>query len=161
MASKTTAAVLILCLVSSTWAVYPTNTGIVDSKGTLSEYRLSGETIPELYIVNISLGDDFGKSASFNGSADVHIFVVEETNTVVLHAANLTIEEILIKDYYGNPISFTSTRNETTETLKLSLKKTLHESDRARIAFKYKGILHDDMYGFYRSSYTDEDNKVR
>lgn len=108
---------------------------------------------------------------TFHGEVTIWINVTESTNNITLHADDLMIDEssILIYetvlDESGNFVNQTTTiRSIANDTEKqffiIHLTGELEAGKRYYIYIKFIGILNDLLQGFYRSSYT-VDNQTR
>lgn len=129
------------------------------------EYLLPGTTIPYHYDVKISTKIDEG-IFDFEGEVTIHIEDIHETNIIVLHTRNLTIDEIHVYDetrLFEYEIIEPPYYNEHLEFLEITLKDfILVPGDKYVVHILYNGVLRgvrvgnsNDEAGFYRGSYTN------
>jgi puromycin-sensitive aminopeptidase len=119
-------------------------------------YRLPREVVPRRY--ELTLAPDLG-AASFNGAVAAAVDVVGPTDTVVLNAAELEIDEAWV-EVDGRRIGATVTLDEETERATLALPETL-PAGTATVGLRFRGTLNDKLRGFYRSTFTDEGGTER
>lgn len=125
------------------------------------EYRLPTTLSPETYTVILAPYIEEG-NFTFLGFVHIVINVVQETNTIALHAKNLNISNIEVT--LANTTSVTVTNqslNEVTDILTLTLDTNLTRDSVITLGILYVGILSDDMTGFYRSSYTNSAGELK
>jgi puromycin-sensitive aminopeptidase len=95
-------------------------------------------------------------AATFVGSAVVDVVVVAPIAEVVLNAAELEIEEAVLVDASGDRIvaavMYDTEQDQATLTL-----ESAAALGAAKLEMRFRGILNDDLRGFYRSTYTGED----
>nr|CAD7453868.1 unnamed protein product [Timema tahoe] len=126
-------------------------------------YRLPTSISPISYIVY--LVPFHPEQFKFTGNVTITVNVTEVTNSVRLHANRLDIGSwgITSKVATERPVSVEGapvTDNSTTADLHfltLNLSRNLTLGQQYDISFNFTGTLEDDMYGFYRSSYTVDD----
>lgn len=106
---------------------------------------------------NVTLEPNF-EDFTFEGEETITLKVAESTNTITLNT--LEIEYLQVK-INGEEID-SSTYEFDDEKQRVSFKATndLKEGSEAYLYIKFKGILNDQMAGFYRSSY-QEDGKTK
>ncbi|XP_069705443.1 thyrotropin-releasing hormone-degrading ectoenzyme-like isoform X2 [Periplaneta americana] len=104
----------------------------------------------------------------FNGSVDIHIQCLEPTKIIVLHAhQDLQLENITftaISTGYAVPTIKEIERNDSTDTLTLTLEEELTERDSYQLHIEFNGLLKTADYqytatsggGFFRGTYMDE-----
>lgn len=121
------------------------------------KYRLPNNVIPQSYKLFLN-PDITAEVGTFNGNVSIIIEVLSTTKNITLHASNLTVD-----------ISHTTLNNKTNEFLPISQRMVLStefliiyflddlHSGFYELNLKYKGYIHDhQLYGFFRSSYTNE-----
>lgn len=77
---------------------------------------------------------------------------MESTNKIILHALDLKIEEVELKDSDGFISKPSVTLSAEDETVTLGFDKELQIGE-AFLKFIFVGELNDKMKGFYRSKY--------
>ncbi len=82
-------------------------------------------------------------TARFDGSVIIHYTLAKATRVVTLHAADLTVA------CEGASVTY----NDKAETVTLAFATPLKKGS-GRLALSFKGILNNDMRGFYKSTYT-------
>ncbi|MFL2665500.1 MAG: M1 family metallopeptidase [Dehalococcoidia bacterium] len=119
-------------------------------------HRLSELVIPENYkiILEPNLEDHI-----FNGEVNIDLEVNETIDVIILNIADLVINSIEIFSETNKKISVKNyTIDENLERLTIFLgEKILNGSYKLNIVFS--GILNDQLRGFYRSEFVDEDGK--
>jgi len=112
--------------------------------------RLSKNVIPTHYQLYIEPLYDLQK---FNGHAKINILIHEPTNDVTLHAKNLNISRIKINDDIIENI------NEDKNMDLLIIQKDILPG-KYILDISYTGTINDTLFGFYRSSYKDN-NEIK
>lgn len=102
---------------------------------------------------------------SFSRQVTISLNCTEDTNNITLHINDIIIynDSILLFDDSGTQLPYISN---FTQELKLqffiiNLHKNLKHGKKYIIKIKFKGNLNDDLAGFYRSSYKDDNNNKR
>jgi puromycin-sensitive aminopeptidase len=93
-------------------------------------------------------------SGSFDGQVVIDLEVVTETDTIVLNAAELEIEDVQIEQGDSVPAS-SIVMNEDLERAEFAFPIVLQPGT-ARLSCSFKGILNDKLRGFYRSTWKDD-----
>ncbi|KAL0111090.1 hypothetical protein PUN28_012804 [Cardiocondyla obscurior] len=121
------------------------------------DFRLPTAIIPVSYEIKLisNLPDNF----KFIGFVTIEALVKHPTNNITLHVGNLNIEEVTILEYKND--NFLTTYDNITEKFTITLPKIITEGKKVSIYMKYNGILSDNMLGFYKSSYLDEDGETK
>ena len=119
-------------------------------------FRLPRTVIPSRY--QLTLRPDLD-AATFSGSVHVALTVQEATDTVVLNAIELEIDEaVVVVGDTRHPARIEL--EEATERLHLHLDDVLPPGE-AALDLAFRGILNDQLRGFYRSTFTDEKGEER
>ena len=121
---------------------------------TVSRHRLPRNVLPRTY--RVVLEPDL-VATTFRGSVDVAVEVVQPTTEVILNAAELTIECVIVSDRTGEQ-PCTWHLNEAEQQLVLQFDVPL-SAGMANLSFVYDGVLNDRLEGFYRSTYDGPDGK--
>lgn len=132
----------------------------IDAANKVPNYRLPETIKPLNYVVEILKLQDIDHATNeFKGRVSVEVQVLSPTSDIVLNVA----ESVLMRSVNV----FDAARN-----VRLEIKEMIHDKKRelytitlhklmkdqkVNIVIEYVGILHDDMYGFYRSSYRVKD----
>jgi puromycin-sensitive aminopeptidase len=115
-----------------------------------SDFRLPRNVLPRHY--DITLEPDLA-SASFTGSVDIEIDIVEPTSTIVLNAIELEIHAASLT--IGNSqIDGAVTLDEARERASIAFGESIPTGP-ARLTIPFTGTLNDDLRGFYRSVFTN------
>lgn len=126
-----------------------------------SNYRLPMLIKPIFYDIHLKPYFE-DKNFTFEGKVKIVMKVVNVTSRIILNANDLKFEEIKIFNKSGEEMIISShTLNTTTEKLSIYLKHFVKANTELSVIFKYSGILNDNLRGFYRSSYTDDNNQTR
>ncbi|XP_054001864.1 putative aminopeptidase-2 [Hylaeus anthracinus] len=124
-------------------------------------YRLPGNIIPREYSINVTPHIGELSNFTFDGSVQISADVTSKTESIVLHAANVTINRVnvSVNDKALNIVSMTVTKKY--DFLTINLGQQLQVGDRVNIEINYSGYLNEEMRGFYRSSYTNDLGETR
>ena len=119
-------------------------------------HRLPRKVLPRHYA--ITLEPDLNGS-SFRGTVAVDVDVIDETDTVVINAAELEIESVSVEQ---NEIFKASSvvMDQELERAEFVFPVVLQPGS-ARLSCSFKGTLNDKLRGFYRSTWTDEAGQER
>lgn len=120
-------------------------------------YRLPRTAVPSRY--ELSLEPDLD-SASFEGTEVVHLEIQEGTEKLVLNAAELEIVEAFVVTKGGRRLAADPTYDEKLERVTLLLEDQA-EPGPAQFHARFRGVLNDQLRGFYRSVFNDEDGIER
>jgi len=91
------------------------------------------------------------EAASFEGSVLVTLDVQEDTNTIVLNAAEMEITGVRLIMHQDQEATWSL--DSKSEQLTLSFPRVVRKGEQASLEITFKGTLNDRMIGFYRSSY--------
>src|SRR4051812_48533069 len=114
-------------------------------------YRLPRTVLPRRYELRIE--PDLG-AATFTGTEDVAVEVVEAVDRIVLNAADLAVDRAWLVGADGRR-DVTTSLDEQSERLTLLLDGTIEPGDWT-VHLEFRGTLNDKLKGFYRSVFTDE-----
>lgn len=124
-------------------------------------FRLPTTVYPRHYNLTLRLDRNFGPDQIFSGTVSILLNVTSQVSSISIHSSDITIN--------GN-ISLTCGGNETNlfgnvtnapdyEMIYINTTEPLNASSECVLQFEnFTGILADDMFGFYRSYYLDENN---
>jgi puromycin-sensitive aminopeptidase len=115
-------------------------------------HRLPRSVLPSRY--ELTLAPDLA-AATFTGSVDIAVTVVEPTDVVVLNAIELEIGEAWVEQG-GERQGASVTLDPDTERATLTLPSALAAGE-ATVSLRFTGILNDKLRGFYRSTFKDDD----
>jgi puromycin-sensitive aminopeptidase len=115
-------------------------------------YRLPRTIVPSRY--DLRLEPDL-PGAVFAGSVAVAVDVVEPTDTVVLNAIELELDEAWVELPDGRRLDAHVSLDEKEERASLTLGSELPTGP-ATVNIRFRGILNDKLHGFYRSTFTDD-----
>ncbi|KAF7266428.1 hypothetical protein GWI33_020259 [Rhynchophorus ferrugineus] len=121
-----------------------------------SDYRLPTDIKPIAYSIDLELDEGVfkGTSDQYVGSETIVVNVINPVNTIKFHAAYnfINITNLTVEDSTVNEINV----NNDTNIVTVTLDSVLAEGLVLNIAINFIGRLStEDMYGFYRSSYTE------
>lgn len=126
-------------------------------------FHLPSNTEPISYKLNIKpIMDPVKNNFSFNGDVTIKINVKMSTDELTLNADNLTITTINVIDTNNSMNVRVSSHYFVVknEQLKIKFDKPGLIADREYdVQIVYSGQLANDMVGFYKSSYMDEESK--
>jgi puromycin-sensitive aminopeptidase len=119
--------------------------------------RLPTVAVPSHY--DLELEPDLA-AASFTGTEQVTLILTEAVDELVLHALDLDLHEVWLEGGDGSRLEATAAFDGPSETVTLALSGvaapgawTLHT--------RFSGTLNDQLVGFYRSTFTDDDGVVQ
>jgi puromycin-sensitive aminopeptidase len=114
---------------------------------SVDPYRLPRNVIPMRYTLKLSPDLD---TNIFSGKVTIKLSVKTRTNTIMLNSKNLTIVSICVNKKVENNFKIDS----QTERLIITTRKKLKPGI-VYLRIKYLGILNNELTGFYRSTYRD------
>lgn len=95
--------------------------------------------------------------ATFSGSVEIEVEVVQATNQIQINSADLKISASCVLDAIGAQTNAESIEHdEDMERATLSFASELTPGPYT-VVVKFTGILNDQLHGFYRSVFTDDD----
>lgn len=136
--------------------------GSVLAQTARSDYRLPTNVKPSNYHLTVTpyLKAAVGKPQfTFDGIVIITLQTDQTgVNSIVLHQRDLTFgnDQIrLTRENDVTQISVTASHNDTTNKLTLNLSTSLVQNQKYTLRIEYTGLLNNNMYGFYRSSYVE------
>lgn len=114
--------------------------------------RLPSTAVPSAY--RLELAPDL-ETFTFAGSVSIDVDIPEATDVLVLNSIELTIHAATVRT---EAVSFDAhiDLDDTLERLTLTLPAPLPAGP-ATVDITFDGILNDQLHGFYRSTYTDDE----
>ena len=98
-------------------------------------------------------------AATYAGEEAIQVEVREEVDEVQLNAVELTVTHVLAEGPDGARIEGTSSLDPESDRLHLRFPRALRPGDwTLRLAFR--GILNDQLHGFYRSTFKDAEGRT-
>jgi aminopeptidase N len=131
-----------------------------------ADYRLTREVVPDSYEVYLKAYFEEAGANAFTFDGEVKIRVRATTSTpvmsVVLHSNDLIVKSYSFDhDDLGNLGSgINGTYNATTDKLTLTANQRIPLDGKTTLTITYQGFMRDDMNGFYRSYYMENNQKV-
>lgn len=123
-----------------------------------SNYRLPNDTVPETYDITLTTRID-NADFIFTGNVRIGIYVNESTQRITLHHRQLIITNVELWTN-ANPAQVVAvgayTYDPVLEFLQIPVTQTLTAGARYSLSIDYIGTLRTDNYGFYRSSYRND-----
>ena len=117
-------------------------------------HRLPYSVVPSHY--RIKLEPNLEK-ATFIGSVEIEVEVDHPTDTIQMNAADLLIQSARVVDSVGsNTEAADIVLNAEMERLTLSFDSQISSGPHTIVA-EFTGVLNDQLHGFYRSTFTDDD----
>ncbi|XP_039030365.1 aminopeptidase M1-like [Hibiscus syriacus] len=122
--------------------------------------RLRRFTVPKSY--DIKLKPDLS-ACRFGGNVSIEVDIVADTSSIVLNAANLSIDSSSVSFSHPNSKKVFGTPKvevvEADEILVLEFADTL-PTGMGVLTIGFEGVLNDKMKGFYRSTYDHNSEKM-
>jgi len=115
-------------------------------------YRLAHTIVPSAYRLRIEPDLD---AATFAGTAEIDLDLTEATSTITLNAVDLELDAPVVRGD-GGEVTGTVALDGELERATLSFPDEL-ALGRYVLAVGFRGVLNDDLRGFYRSTFTDPD----
>ncbi|KAH8729276.1 peptidase family M1-domain-containing protein [Ilyonectria robusta] len=105
---------------------------------------------------DLTLEPDF-ETFKYEGTVVIDFDVVEDSTSISLNTVDLDIHETIIESA-GATVSSTPalSYNKDTQTTTVAFDQTIAAGQKIRLTQRFTGTLNDEMAGFYRSSYKDE-----
>ncbi|MGH8980119.1 MAG: M1 family aminopeptidase, partial [Acidimicrobiales bacterium] len=128
-----------------------------DSTETTDPERLPTGVLPSAYRLRLDPDLD---SATFEGAVEIDVEVLHPTSTVVLHAHELEIAPATERDAKGEEQRGGVELDGEHQRATLTFPKVL-EAGRHTLGLRFTGVLNDELAGFYRSTFEDEDGTTR
>ena len=117
-------------------------------------HRLPSSVVPSHY--RIKLEPDLEK-ATFIGSVEIEVEVNNPTDTIQMNAADLAIQSARVVDSVGSNTEVADIfLDAEMERLTLSFDSQISPGPHTIVA-EFTGVLNDQLHGFYRSTFTDDD----
>ncbi len=117
-------------------------------------HRLPSSVVPSHY--RIRLEPDL-EQATFIGTVEIEVEVEHATDTIQMNAADLVIQSARVLDSIGSNTEAASIAHDAEmERLTLSFDSQLSSGPHTIVA-EFTGVLNDQLHGFYRSTFTDDD----
>jgi puromycin-sensitive aminopeptidase len=123
---------------------------------SLDPYRLPADVVPDAY--RIRMEPDL-EAATFVGAVDVDVNVRARTDTIVLNAVDLDLAPPTLRAEDGSERVGVVAVDVEHERVILSFAEGI-EPGAYTLALRFDGVLNDQLVGFYRSSYADDDGTV-
>jgi puromycin-sensitive aminopeptidase len=120
----------------------------------IDKYRLPTHVVPSAY--RLRLDPDLA-AATFSGTVEIDVAVSEPTSEIVLNAIELELDTAELRGVHGTFATGSVSLDEALERATISLGSELAEGDYV-LAIAFRGVLNDQLRGFYRSTFTDEHN---
>ena len=99
------------------------------------------------------------EEATFKGSVEIDVRVLEETSRIVLNSAELDISAASVAPRDAAAVEAGTSVDEAAERLVLTLPASLAKGT-ATVRIDFRGELNDKLRGFYRSTFTDEQGRT-
>ncbi len=121
-------------------------------------HRLPSSVVPSHYRIHL---EPNLVEATFSGKVEIEIEVGQATSSIQINSAELEISSAWVLDAVGSKIESSEVaHDEEKERATLSFGSELASGPYTIVA-EFTGILNDQLRGFYRSTFTDEDGVER
>jgi puromycin-sensitive aminopeptidase len=122
-----------------------------------TEHRLPRSAIPRRYQLTLEPNIP---AATFAGSASITVDVQERLDSLTLNAIELTIDRAALTDSAGNSHTSTVAYDEPNERITVAPAGPI-EPGEWTLQLDFQGTLNDQLRGFYRSTFSDENGDER
>jgi puromycin-sensitive aminopeptidase len=120
---------------------------------SIDKYRLPTTVTPSAYRIRLEPDLD---AATFSGLVEIDVDVHEATDTVVLNAIELELDAPTVTGSGTASVAGSVTLDDMLERATLSFPSALSTGSHV-LTIPFRGILNDQLRGFYRSTFTDAD----
>jgi len=132
----------------------------VDFQNASTDYRLPKSIEPISYEIMLMPYLENG-NFTFDGIVHIKAVVKQETEEIELHVGNIEIEIVTLL-VNNTSVNVSHRYDNITEKYRINVYPSILEKESTLlIAFTYKGILSDNMIGFYRSAYYDKNEQLK
>ena len=102
------------------------------------------------------------KNYQFEGTIKMHLICDKPSDQIVFHSKNLNLSSIEISSDEDKNVEIIRTTEPDVETdfVYVNLKKKCNVKNTYQLTVNFSGLLVNELYGYYRSSYTDSKNKT-
>lgn len=160
---------LLFTLVQSVPLKFIKSPGTPEAINTEGSYRLPNNTRPLRYdvelITHLELDDSDTNKFRFEGKVEIHVQARETTSYITIQARQLRVLSSKIFNDRGEELEWLDRTQPSFEParefLTYKIKDYIHKDEVVVLKIEFSGFLRDDMGGFYRSSYTDEEGNKR
>ncbi len=121
----------------------------------LDKYRLPTTVLPSAY--RLRLDPDL-EAATFVGSVEIDLDVRAATDTIVLNSIELEIDPPVIRGAAGLELDGTVELDDTLERATITFPEAVPPGSHV-LTLRFRGILNDQLRGFYRSTFTDAEGR--
>ncbi|VDK23222.1 unnamed protein product [Taenia asiatica] len=132
----------------------------------MSSANCEFERLPRIYEPKVYILELYpnAKDFTFHGKVTICMSLTLPTNSVVLNAKKIEIISAKIRHSASKSELIAPTDSivydEKQEKVTVNFDSQLEAGD-ADLCLEYKGVIADDMHGFYRSTYRDSDGEER
>ena len=122
--------------------------------------RLPSSLKPELYTIRLEPNLD---TFSVQGDVTINVGVLQATNVIILHAKDMDIHADSVSVRF-NSIELSVSRIFTysdNDFYVISLGDQIQSGNTVQISMRFNYTLRDDLVGFYKSSYTNDNGEER
>ena len=107
----------------------------------------------------IALFPDLEKE-TFQGNEIIDILIKEKTKSIILNSIELDIDEAHIQFESGTVLEAKVTYDQSSETVAIDFEESINAGS-AKLHLKFRGILNDQLHGFYISNYEDSNGQSK
>ncbi|XP_017767294.1 PREDICTED: aminopeptidase N-like [Eufriesea mexicana] len=150
MYTRTIALLALLCTIATGLPVESS-----DGETRQFNYRLPNDTVPIHY--DLKLIPDISEAFSFDGQVAIKVKILQPTEEIKLHTVELILDENATRLFDENNNAFTPkwySYNNQTEISTMYFGGPLQVGVYI-LSLQFSGIIHDDLFGFFKSSYVD------
>ncbi|HET6964338.1 MAG TPA: M1 family aminopeptidase [Acidimicrobiales bacterium] len=120
-------------------------------------YRLPRQAVPRRY--ELELHPDLG-AARFDGRVRIEVELLEPCQRLVLNALELDVHDARLDTAGGDGLSAEVSFDQPNQMVTLAFDRQV-EPGLHHLSIRFTGILNDQLRGFYRSTFRDQDGQER
>ena len=123
---------------------------------TKNPYRLAPTVIPSAY--RLFLTPDLN-DYTFSGRVEIDVFISEDIDRFSLNALELELSQVTLTSHGVERLSGEPVFDSRYQTATFTFDDVLSVGD-ATVSLSFEGVLNDQLHGFYRSTYSDDEGNV-
>lgn len=124
------------------------------------QLRLPQTSEPQMYRIKLNVPDIHNGGLSFTGDVSIDIMIKQNTDRIMFHSKQQTINELKAFDRFGNEMQVLDFSLQTAgDSLTIYFMEVLSAGTKLTVNIKYSANLLTSSTGFYRTSYVNNGTK--